>query len=127
MDQIPPDEGGLLAPAKRILRALSEFGQNRVELFLLELREERIRFFDALLLATACVVCALMTLALFTFALVVIFWEHRAIVLIILTLLYGVAATVSFFKLRKRLQEWQSFEATLDQIKKDRECFQKPS
>lgn len=127
MDQTPPDEGGLLAPVKRILRTLSEFGENRVELFLLELREERIRLFDALLLTTACVVCALMTLALLTFALVVIFWEHRAIVLIILTLLYGSAAVVLFLKLRRRLQEWQSFEATLDQIKKDRECFQKPS
>jgi uncharacterized membrane protein YqjE len=80
-----------------------------------------------LLLVAACVVCALMTLALLTFTLVVIFWEYRVVVLVVLTLAYGAGAGASFWTLRNRLRHWQSFAATLDQIKKDRACLQKPN
>jgi len=127
MDDSQHEPDGLLATGKRILRSVGDLVQSRLELFLLELKEERIRLLDALLLVAACGVCALMTLALFTFTLVVIFWEHRGLVLVGLTLAYGGGAVASFWTLRNRLRVWQSFAATLDQIKKDRACLQKPN
>jgi uncharacterized membrane protein YqjE len=127
MDDPRHEPDGLLATGKRILRSVGDLVQSRLELFLLELKEERIRLLDALLLVAACGVCALMTLALFTFTLVVIFWEHRGLVLVGLTLAYGAGAVASFWTLRNRLRAWQSFAATLEQIKKDRACLQKPN
>lgn len=125
MDDSQHEPGGLLATGKRILRTVGDLVQSRLELFLVELKEERIRLFDALLLVVACVVCALMTLALLTFTLVVVFWDHRVVVLLLLTLVYGAGAGASFWALRHRLRQWQSFTATLDQIKKDRACLEK--
>lgn len=125
MDDPQHEPGGLLATGKRILRSVGDLVQSRLELFLVELKEERIRLFDALLLVAVCVVCALMTLALLTFTLVVVFWEHRVVVLLLLTLVYGAGAGASFWALRHRLRQWQSFTATLDQIKKDRACLEK--
>ncbi len=127
MDDPQHEPDGLLATGKRILRSVGDLVQSRLELLLLELKEERIRLLDALLLVAACGVCALMTLASLTFTLVVIFWEHRGLVLAGLTLAYGAGAVASFWTLRNRLRAWQSFAATLDQIKKDRACLQKPN
>jgi uncharacterized membrane protein YqjE len=126
MDETPHEPGGLWATGKRILRTLCSLAETRVELFLVELQEERIRLLDALLLAGACLVCAFMALALLTLTVVVIFWEqHRILVLVLLTLAYAAAAGWSFYKLRNRLQEWQSFAATLEQFKKDQACLEK--
>jgi uncharacterized membrane protein YqjE len=125
MDDLQHEPDGLLATGKRILRSVGDLVQSRLELFLVELKEERLRLFDALLLLAVCMVCALMTLAGLTFALVVIFWEHRVVVLVLLTLVYAAAAAASFWTLRRRLRHWQSFDATLEQLKKDRACWGK--
>jgi uncharacterized membrane protein YqjE len=127
MDDPRHEPDGLLATGKRILRTVGDLVQSRLELFLHELKEERIRLLDALLLVAACGVCALMTLALLTFTLVVVFWEYRVLVLVGLTLAYGAGAVAAFWTLRNRLRAWQSFAATLEQIKKDRACLQKPN
>jgi uncharacterized membrane protein YqjE len=125
MDDPQPDSGGLLATGKRILRLISNLVQSRVDLFLVELKEERIRLLDALLIVVAGVVCAVMALTLLTFTLVVIFWEQRVLVLVVLTLLYAGGAVAAFANLRHRLLHWQSFAATMEQIKKDRACLEK--
>ena len=125
MDDPEHEPGGFLATGKRILRSVGDLAHSRLELFLMELKEERIRLVDMLLLLAVCAVCALMTLALLTFTLVVIFWDHRVLVLVLLTLLYGAGAGGSFWTLRNRLRHWQSFAATMEQIKKDRACLEK--
>lgn len=128
MDATPPTEGGLWSAAARICKTLRALAENRVELFLVELKEERARFFDALLLAAAGMVCAIMTLVMLTLTVVVAFWDtHRLLVLGLLTLAYAAAALVAFRTLRARLQQWRAFSATLEQIKKDRSCLEKPN
>jgi uncharacterized membrane protein YqjE len=126
MDDSQHEPVGLLATGKRILRSLGDLAQSRLELFLLELKEERIRVLDALLLMAACLICGLMTVALLTLTLLVVFWqEHRVIVLVLLTLVYATGTGATFWMLRNRLRDWQSFAATLEQIKKDRGCLEK--
>jgi len=127
MDDSQHARGGWLATGKRILRLVGDLMQSRLELFLVELEEERLRLFDALLLVAAGLVCVLMTLALLTVTLVLIFWDYRILVLVLLTLVYAAGAGVAFRKLHNRIRAGQSFAATLDQIKKDRACLQKPS
>ena len=121
------ESAGPLAAGKRILRTVCDLAQTRLELFLVELKEERIRMVDALLLLAAGTVCASMTVVLLTVIVVLIFWEHRVLALVLLTLLYGVLATWAFCILRKRLAEWNPFPATLNELKKDRACLDNPS
>lgn len=127
MDEPRQDPVGLLATGRRILRLIGSLARSRLELILVELKEERIRVVDALLFAVLGVVCAVMALVLFTFTLVVIFWEHSVLVLVVLTLLYGAAASAAFLTLRDRLRRWETLSATLEQFKKDLACLEKPN
>lgn len=128
MDGASPEPDGLLARGKSILRTLVNLGQSRLELFFVELQEERIRLLEALLLVMVGGVCATLALACFSFTLVVIFWDtHRVLVLILLTLGYAAGAALSCWQLRNHLRRWQTFSATLDQLKKDCACFKPPS
>jgi uncharacterized membrane protein YqjE len=128
MAETPSTENGILATVTRLLKTLHDVAENRVELFLIELKEERARFFDALLLAAVGIVCALMALVMLTFTVVVAFWEtHRLPVLVLVTVVYAVAAAAAFINLRARLQRWRAFSETLEQIKKDRSCLEKPN
>ena len=128
MDETPPVEGGLLSSVTRMFQTLRDMAESRLELFLVELKEERIRLFDALLLVAVAIVCALMTLVMLTLTVVVVFWDtNRLLVLTLVTVAYAVAATVAFVKLRARLQRWQAFSATLEEFKKDSACFKKPN
>lgn len=128
MDGTPPTEGGVLSAAARLLKTLHDVAENRIELFLVELKEERLRLFDALLLAAVGIVCALMTLAMITLTVLVIFWDtHRLLALTLVTVAYAVTATVAFVKLRSRWQHWQAYSATLEEFKKDFACFKKPN
>ena len=124
MDNKPHDEGGILATLTRMLKTLRDVAGNRVELFLVEWREERLRLLDALLVLLVGTVCALMALLVITFAVVVIFWDtHRTLVLALIILAYAGGAATAFGLLRSRMRRWQAFAATLEQLKKDQACF----
>lgn len=126
MDEETNQENGLLSTVSRAIRTLRETVENRVELFLLEAKEDRLKLFDALCLAVIAVAFAIMTMILVTFTVVVLFWEtHRILALVAMALLYATGAAVAFAKLRSRLKHWQAFPATLEQLEKDRACFQK--
>ena len=73
----------------------------------------------------ACVVCAGMALLLVTISLVVIFWEQRVLVILLLTALYAGGALATFLAVRHRLRKHRPFTVTLEQFKKDRECLTK--
>ena len=128
MDESSDDGQGALSGPGRMLRTLLDVAENRVELFLLESKEQRLRFFDALLLAAAGVVCALMTLLMITLTVVVVFWDtHRVLVLVLFTVSYAGASVVALAALRSRLRKWQAFTATLEEFKKDIACFKRPN
>ena len=117
-------EGGVVQTAARLIRTLRALAGNRIELFLLEVQEERIRIFDALFLLAAGLVCIMMALMMITFTVVIIFWDtHRLLVLGLLVAGYSVGAVWALSRLRFLLRRWQAFSATLDQIRKDSECF----
>jgi len=124
MDNTPHTVGGLWFTLTRMLKTLRDVANNRVELFLVEWQEERVRLLDALVLLLAGTVCALMALLMITLALLVIFWDtHRMLVLALIILAYTAAAATAFGTLRSRLRRWRAFAATLEQIKKDQACF----
>jgi len=111
-----------------MFKTLGEMVGNRVELFLVEWQEERLRLMDGLVLLVAGTVCALMTLIVATFTVVVIFWDtHRILVLTLVILTYLGAAATAFGVLYARLKQWRAFATTLEQITKDRSCFKEKS
>ena len=128
MDEAPHTEGGPWSTLTRIFKTLRDVAENRVELFLVEWQEERLRLVELLLLLVAGTVCALMALFMVTLVIVAIFWNtHPVLVLTLIILAYAGMAAVAFGMLNSRLRRWRPFDATLEQIKKDRKCFKEKS
>jgi uncharacterized membrane protein YqjE len=124
MSDQPNPEGGLFETVPRLWRTVRQVATSRVELFLVEWKEERLRLFDTLLLVAAATVCAAMAAVLLALTLVVMFWqEHRVAVLGLLTVLFASGAGALVWTVRRRLLHWQAFAATREQLKKDCACF----
>jgi uncharacterized membrane protein YqjE len=115
---------GLFASAKRLADLTLATAHNRVELFSVELQEEKCRFIQAVLLTASAIALGVSALALITITLVVLFWENGRIP--VLCLLSGLFITASFFvirALRKCLATGPGFKSTLSELGKDRACF----
>ncbi|HEY2953400.1 MAG TPA: phage holin family protein [Verrucomicrobiae bacterium] len=116
---------GILASLRRILDGGLAILENRIELFAVEIREEKCRLIEAMLWASAAVVLGLMTLTLLTFVIVISFGESaRMAVLLTLSGLYLLGTIVAWRGLRARLRRTTAFSGTLDEIKKDRACLE---
>ncbi len=120
--------GGIFASLGRLLKTLVAVGHNRLELLLVELREEQWRFFETLLLAGLVLILAAMALAVATIAVVVLCVQAGRLDLIVcLTACYLVVAIIGFWRLRVRLRNWAPFSATLAELKKDKACWEEKS
>jgi uncharacterized membrane protein YqjE len=116
----------LATATKQVARRLLTIGENRLELFRLEAQEERERLLRAVLLAFAAAVFGLLASMTLSAAIVVWFWHDSPLAgLLILTGLYGVAAAFLWWRLTGWLRDWESFSASLDQLRKDRACLDK--
>ncbi|HUA38439.1 MAG TPA: phage holin family protein [Candidatus Sulfopaludibacter sp.] len=128
MDPTSPAGDGLRPTVRRMFKTLRDMAENRIELFLVEWQEERLRLVDALLLLMVGTVCALMALLVVTFAIVAVFWNtHRVLVLALIIIAYAGAAATALVTLHFHLRRWRAFAATLEQIKKDQACFKEKS
>ena len=115
---------GIWASLKRFLDTLLATAQNRLELFVVELQEEKCRLIEALLCAAAVAAFGMMTLALVTFTVVAIFWENgRIAALVGLSVTYLVVTALAWRALQKRLKSDSAFSGTLGELKKDRSCL----
>jgi uncharacterized membrane protein YqjE len=115
---------GFFASLGRLLKTVRAVAQNRLELFLVEWKEERWRFFDTLLLAGVVLILALTTLMTATITIVVVCVKADRLDLVVaLVLLYLAATIFSFWRLRNRLKKWEPFSATLAELKKDKTCL----
>lgn len=114
----------LLNSSKRFARRLITIGENRLELLMVELQEERSHLLHAFLLAIGIGLCSTLALVAFSATLVVLLWDFSPLsVLLSLTALYVVGALCLYYKLTKMLRSWKPLPATLDQLKKDRTCL----
>ena len=120
--------GGTIASLGRLIRTVLAVAQNRLELLLVELREQRWQFLNALLLAALVVLLATMTLLTATVLIVVVCVRaDRLDVVVGLTVVYLVATLVGGWRLRNRLKSWAPFSATLAELKKDKACWDEKS
>jgi uncharacterized membrane protein YqjE len=118
--------GQLAETSKRFARRLLTIGENRLELLMVEVQEERERLLHSFLLALGVAVFGLLAGLALTAAIVVLLsaWSPVA-VLLTLTGLYGAAGICLYRRLTGLLCNWQTLSASLDQLRKDRACLGK--
>jgi uncharacterized membrane protein YqjE len=126
MDPGTASRGQLVELSQRLARRLLAIGENRFELLMVEVQEERERLLHAIVLALGVSALGLLAGMALTGAIVVLLWElSRVAALLVLTGLYGAAAACLYRRLTRLLRDWQNLPATLDQLRKDRACLEK--
>jgi uncharacterized membrane protein YqjE len=126
MEPAPTHAGKLVETSKRFARRLLTIGENRFQLLMVEVQEERERFLRAILLALGVAAFGLLAGVALTGAIVVLVWElSRVAALLVLTGLYGATAVWLYRRLSMLLRDWQNLPATFDQLRKDRACLEK--
>ena len=126
MEPPPANAGTFVETSKRFVRRLLTLGENRFELLLVEVQEERERLLHAIVLALGVAAFGLLAGMALTGAIVVLLWEiSRVVALLVLTGLYGAAAVCLYRRLTRLLRDWQNLPATLDQLRKDHACLEK--
>jgi len=126
MPETPPTEEGISSSLTGLVRTLRDTVENRVELLLVELKEERIHQLEMTILMVLALFCGLMTLVMLTVILVVCFWDtNRMLVLSLVAAAYAAGATGALLKVRAMRKQWHPFAATLEEIKQDAACFKK--
>ncbi len=126
MESVAASIKQLIATAKQFANRLAIMGENRLALFMVELREERERLLHALLLAFGVAVFGFLAGITLTATIVVLLWPVSPLaVLLTLTCLYGAVAVWLWQRLMHKLRDGRPFSATLDQLRKDRACLDK--
>lgn len=116
---------GPLASLRALAATLLGLIGTRVELALLELREEADRRERALALACVAALFAALGLLLAALLVILVFWEaHRVAAAAAMTVLYLTIAAVAFAKMRAiRRDAAPPFEATLRELALDRQIL----
>ncbi len=120
--------GGLFASVRRILEGGLAILQNRVELFAVELRQEKCRLVEAIIWAAAVVALGIMTLTLLAFSVIILFWEEARVAAVLgLSGLYLLGTLLAWRRLRAKLADPSAFSGTVSEMRKDRECLRSES
>ena len=115
----------LAETSKEVARRVMTIGENRLELLIVEVQEEREHLLHAFLLALGVAAFGMLAAVTLTAAIVVWLWAWSpVIVLLTLTGCYGAAGGFLYLRLAALLRDWQTLSATLDQLKKDRACLE---
>ena len=107
--------------SKQFVRRLLTIGENRLELLMLEVQEERERLLHAILVALGVAVFGFLAGAALTVAIVVLLWHLSPVaVLLVLASIYVSVAALFSRRFTVLQRHWKTFPATLDQLGKDR-------
>jgi uncharacterized membrane protein YqjE len=125
METPPVPPPGFMDSLRLLGDGLAGSLQDRLELFSVELQEEKFRLIQTCVWISAAVFTAMMTLAFASLTVVYLFWESaRLAVLGGLTALYAAALVAIIVALRRYLaRQPKPFAATLQEIGEDRACI----
>jgi uncharacterized membrane protein YqjE len=111
---------------KRIAQRMFVIVENRFQLLMVEVQEERERALLAIWLALGAAAFGLLAGVALTVVIAVALWDHSPLIaMLVLTALYTIAAVFFYGRLMRLQRDWQTLPGTLDQLKKDRECLEK--
>jgi len=129
METPPSDTPGLLDSLRSFAEGMLTSVHDRIELLSIELQEEKFRLIQVFIWISAMVFLGVLATVFASLVLVAIFWE-TARVLVMCSLagayLLGLIAVLLGFR-RFIAQQPKPFAATLNELKKDRECFRAKS
>jgi uncharacterized membrane protein YqjE len=125
METPPAPPPGFMDSLRLLGDGLAGSLQDRLELFSVELQEEKFRLIKTFVWICAVVFTAMMTLAFASLTVVYFFWASaRLAVLGGLTVLYAAALVAIILALRRYLaRQPKPFAATLQEIGEDRACI----
>ena len=120
---------GFLSSFRLLGDSLLATVQDRLELFSVELQEEKFRLILTFIWISAAIFTGMMAIAFASLTLVYLFWESaRLFVLGGLTLLYALALVIIIVSFRRFIARQPSpFSATRQEIGKDRTCIRNES
>jgi uncharacterized membrane protein YqjE len=122
LDNVPH----LADASKQVVQRALIICENRLELLMVEIQEERERILRAMWLALGAAVFGLLAGVALTAIVAVVFWQQSpTVALLILTAIYTSAAVFLYACLARLQRNWQTLPDTLDQLRKDRECLGK--
>ena len=125
METATDNFGPIASSSKRFASRLLTIGENRLELLMVEVQEERERLLHAILLALGVAVFGFLAGVALTIAIVVMLWQLSPVaVLLILTSLYVAIAMFLYRRFTALQRDWKTLPATLDQFRKDRACLE---
>jgi uncharacterized membrane protein YqjE len=129
MEPPPASPPGFMDSLRTLGDGLVAGVHDRLELFSLELQEEKFRLIQIFIWISAAVFTAMMTLAFASLTVVYLFWESaRVAALGGLTLLYAGALVAIVVALRRYLaRQPVPFAATLHEMTEDRACIRNGS
>lgn len=121
------NESGWTAATRRIASNAVGAVQNRIELFALELREEKNQAVYILIWVLVAALCGLMALVAITAAVILFVPEaRRGYAAGGFAILYLALAAFALFKARGRMkEETPPFSATIEELRKDHEWLQR--
>jgi uncharacterized membrane protein YqjE len=124
-----PDSPGFIASFRVLGDSLLATANDRLELFSVELQEEKFRLIQIFVWISAAVFAGMMTLVFASLTLVYLFWESsRLAVLGGLTLLYLGAVIAIIVALRRFIaRQPVPFAATRSEFEHDRACIRNES
>jgi uncharacterized membrane protein YqjE len=125
MDPAASNRPGLLGSLRALGDGLLGTVQDRLELFSVELHEEKVRLVQTFIWISAAVFAGMLLITFASLTLVYVFWENaRLAALGSLTLLYGAAFAAIVVGFRRYLaRQPKPFAATLQEIGEDRACI----
>jgi uncharacterized membrane protein YqjE len=124
-----PATPGFMASLRTLGDGLLSIVQDRLQLFAVELQEEKFRLIQIFIWISAAVFTGMMAITFASLTLVYWFWESaRLAVLGGLTLLYAGALVAIIVTFRRYLaRQPRPFSATLEEMTEDRACIRNPS
>lgn len=126
MDSDANNAPHLGAASKRLAEQALVICENRFELLLVELQEERDRMLRVFWLSLGVGISALLAGVAISIAVAVACWSWSPVgAMVIVAGIYTGLAFFLYAQLAGLRRDWRTLPATLDELKKDRECLTK--
>jgi uncharacterized membrane protein YqjE len=124
MDDTAEASTTVTGATRQFVHRLMAVGENRFQLLLVEVEQERNRLVDILMLASVTAGLGLLAGIVLSAALVVYFWPtNPALALLILGVIYVAVACIAYRRLLAIRRNMTTLAATVEQLKKDAVCF----
>jgi uncharacterized membrane protein YqjE len=126
MDSESNNAPHLGAASKRLAEHAWVICENRIELLLVELQEERDRVLRAFWLSLAMGLSGLLAGVSLSIAIAVACWNWSPVgAMVIVAAIYTGITFFLYAQLTRLRANWRTLPATLDELRKDRECLSK--